>query len=283
VRVAGLGDVTAIAARGNHSLALRRDGTTWAFGANDAGQLGDGTTTVRTRPVLVPGLAGVAVLEGGAEHSFALLADGTFRTWGDNGFGQLGDGSMAASSVPVQPSLTHFLAPCDALPTCVSGACIVTVCSGKGVCTNGACECAAGFSGASCGLCAPDHYDFPVCAPCEAATTCGGQGTCRLAGGCVCDVGFAGPACEYSDATTCSGHGTATDSGGCTCRVGYAPPRCDACVPGFAGYPSCALSGDGGTSGEPPATGCGCSGGGQRLLGLGLAAVALQRRRRPPG
>ena len=39
-----------------HSLALRRDGSVWAWGANDAGQLGDGTNTFRLAPVAVTGL-----------------------------------------------------------------------------------------------------------------------------------------------------------------------------------------------------------------------------------
>jgi hypothetical protein len=50
-----LGDVIAVAAGADHSLALLRDGTVRAWGANDAGQLGDGTTFSRALPVVVGG------------------------------------------------------------------------------------------------------------------------------------------------------------------------------------------------------------------------------------
>jgi alpha-tubulin suppressor-like RCC1 family protein len=49
VQVQNLTNVKAIAssATANHSLALKRDGTVWAWGNNQYGQLGDGTTTQR--------------------------------------------------------------------------------------------------------------------------------------------------------------------------------------------------------------------------------------------
>ena len=54
--VSYLTGVTAISAGWNHSLALRDDGTVWAWGNNSQGQIGDGTTTNRSTPVLVIGL-----------------------------------------------------------------------------------------------------------------------------------------------------------------------------------------------------------------------------------
>ena len=56
--VSGLSDVVAISmgAGLGHALALRRDGSVWAWGHNDAGQLGDGSTSARLAPVQVPGL-----------------------------------------------------------------------------------------------------------------------------------------------------------------------------------------------------------------------------------
>jgi len=50
---------TAIAAGALHSLALRSDGTVWAWGRNRSGELGDGTTTDRLTPVQVSGFSGV--------------------------------------------------------------------------------------------------------------------------------------------------------------------------------------------------------------------------------
>ena|GEM_PF-2633145 len=85
-----------------HTLARRADGTVWAWGSNDDGQLGDGTTTQRLRPVPVSGLTGVVAVASGAFHSLALKADGTVWAWGWNPFGQLGDGTTATRLRPVR-------------------------------------------------------------------------------------------------------------------------------------------------------------------------------------
>ena len=45
--------VVAAAAGQSYSMLLKRDGTLWGMGANAAGQLGDGTTTLRASPVKV--------------------------------------------------------------------------------------------------------------------------------------------------------------------------------------------------------------------------------------
>lgn len=90
-------NVIAISAGGNHSLALRADGTVWAWGFNGAGQLGDGTTTLKRMPVQVTGLTGVTAISAGASHSLALKADDgkTVWVWGLNTDGQLGDGTTS--------------------------------------------------------------------------------------------------------------------------------------------------------------------------------------------
>jgi len=96
-RVDGLGVVVAIAGGGLHSLALRADGTVWAWGSNRNGQIGSGTSCASTdracastTPVQVPGLRHVVAIAGGGEHSLALTAAGTVWAWGANGSGQLG-------------------------------------------------------------------------------------------------------------------------------------------------------------------------------------------------
>jgi alpha-tubulin suppressor-like RCC1 family protein len=101
-QVAGLSDVIAIAAGSSHTVALRRDGTVWAWGSNDLGQLGDGTTTQRTSPVQVSGLSGVTALVANNHHTLALRQDGTVWAWGYNSHGQLGDGTTTHRSSPVQ-------------------------------------------------------------------------------------------------------------------------------------------------------------------------------------
>ncbi len=85
-----------------HSLALKADGTVWGWGWNDFGQVGDGTTVLRRRPVQVAGLTGVKAIAAGPYASMALKHDGTVWAWGFNGFGQLGDGTKTDRRTPVQ-------------------------------------------------------------------------------------------------------------------------------------------------------------------------------------
>jgi alpha-tubulin suppressor-like RCC1 family protein len=95
----GSPDFASVASGLNHTIALRRDGTVWAWGANPAGQLGDGTTLTRYQPVqVVTGstrvpLTGVTAIAVGAQHSVAVKKDGTVWAWGSNQYGQLGDNS----------------------------------------------------------------------------------------------------------------------------------------------------------------------------------------------
>jgi len=70
VQVPDLTGVAKIAAGSDHSLAVKNDGTVWAWGHNNYGQLGDGTATKRTStPVKVLGLNGVIDAAGGFSHS----------------------------------------------------------------------------------------------------------------------------------------------------------------------------------------------------------------------
>ena len=85
-----------------HALALKKDGTVWAWGDNTYGQLGDNTTTQRNEPVAVQGLAGVATIAGGLYHSLAVKTGGTLWAWGYNGNGQLGDDTTTNRIEPVQ-------------------------------------------------------------------------------------------------------------------------------------------------------------------------------------
>ncbi len=103
--VTGLSNVVALAASVSHSLALRNDGTVWAWGDDVLGQLGDGTVaspSTAPTPQQVPGLSGVAnIAAGGAGHSLALKSDGTVWAWGWDYYAQLGDGTAGTpTSVP---------------------------------------------------------------------------------------------------------------------------------------------------------------------------------------
>ena len=90
----------AIATGTQHSLILKNDGTVWAFGDNQFGQLGDGTTIQRLTPVQVSSLTGIIAIAGGGQHSLFLKNDGTVWACGNNQFGQLGN--VSATSTPVK-------------------------------------------------------------------------------------------------------------------------------------------------------------------------------------
>jgi len=90
----GTTTVTGVATGHYHSLALLSDGTVRSWGFNAMGQLGDGTTTKRLRPVTVTGLSSVVDLIGGRDMSLALRADGTVRSWGGGANGELGNGTL---------------------------------------------------------------------------------------------------------------------------------------------------------------------------------------------
>ena len=110
VQVPGLSSVQAVAAGGNHTVALKSDGTVAAWGYNGGGQLGDGTIIDRWSPVTVPGLSGVVALAAGNAHTVALKADGTVWAWGNNMSGQLGNGWQTSISPMMVPGLTGVIA-----------------------------------------------------------------------------------------------------------------------------------------------------------------------------
>ncbi|AEC01294.1 fimbrillin family protein [Parasphaerochaeta coccoides] len=101
--------VKTVSAGGSSTMILKKDGSLWATGRNEWGQLGDGTTTNRTTPVRVKASADyndfmtdVKEVSIGTNHTMILKTDGTLWAAGYNNSGQLGVGDNDNRRTPVQ-------------------------------------------------------------------------------------------------------------------------------------------------------------------------------------
>jgi alpha-tubulin suppressor-like RCC1 family protein len=100
--VGGFTDWCQISTGINHNLAVRSNGTLWAWGFNTSGQLGDGTVTTVESPVsVVGGFTDWCFAGTGNCHSLAVRTNGTLWAWGLNNCGQLGNNSIINRSSPV--------------------------------------------------------------------------------------------------------------------------------------------------------------------------------------
>jgi RHS repeat-associated protein len=99
---AAVGDMTtlAVSAGGGHALALRSDGTVWAWGDNTYGQLGVPTVAFSEFPLQVAGLSNIVSVSAGAAHSLAVQSNGQVWAWGLNNTGQLGTSNFTTSLTP---------------------------------------------------------------------------------------------------------------------------------------------------------------------------------------
>jgi gliding motility-associated-like protein len=85
-----------------HSLGLKSDGTLWAWGRNDYGQIGDGTTTQKNSPLQIGSDNNWVSILAGWTHTLGLKSNGTLWVWGENNWGQLGDSTNTDRHSPVQ-------------------------------------------------------------------------------------------------------------------------------------------------------------------------------------
>ena len=83
-------EIIDISAGASHTIILTVDGEVWAWGTNSMGQLGDGTTQRRARPVKI--MEDVISIDVGHGHALAITSDGTLWVWGRTGLDQYGIG-----------------------------------------------------------------------------------------------------------------------------------------------------------------------------------------------
>jgi alpha-tubulin suppressor-like RCC1 family protein len=128
VQVTALGtDVAHVEAGGFHTCVIKTDGSTWCWGYNDYGQVGDGTNTWQGAPVPITTLGTQAVeLSGGTYHTCARVADGSVWCWGNNDHGQLGDGSTTSRSTPTLVVMSLPVVPASGA---LSGALLALACA----------------------------------------------------------------------------------------------------------------------------------------------------------
>lgn len=93
-----------IAAGKSHSLAIRSDGTLWAWGGNGVGQLGDGTTDERHLPVQVGSDHDWRFAAARFAHTLAVKSDGTLWSWGE-----MGTGSWVTGRQPRESRLSKLV------------------------------------------------------------------------------------------------------------------------------------------------------------------------------
>jgi alpha-tubulin suppressor-like RCC1 family protein len=188
--------VSGLAAGGDHTCAALSDGSVYCWGLNLYGQLGDGTTTNRDVPTLVPGLSNVTMLDASFGDTCALLSGGSIECWGINTAGQLGDGTTTERHSPTPVAS-------------VSDATAVSIGSGHAcaLISGGSVEC---WGSNALGELGGTPYGKPVTALSGAVqVSAGGEHTCAVLAGGTLDCWGANSQGQLGDGTT-TNRGTAT-------------------------------------------------------------------------
>jgi len=170
-----------------HVCALTTTGTVKCWGANDLGQLGDGSNNDRAGPVPVALPSAATQVAAGYSHTCALLA-GQVYCWGDNTFGELGDGTTTSRRLPV---LITGLPPVASLGAGGAGLTSVSAAHTCAIAVGGALYCwgsngsgQLGDGGTNLGL-RPVRVGVLPASFLPDRVSCGGRHTCALGGGAV--------------------------------------------------------------------------------------------------
>lgn len=111
--------VRSVAVGRRHHCAVLLNGTAWCWGANEHGQLGDGTTNDSVTPVRVR-QSKIAQLDVGNEHSCAVRATSTVWCWGSNGYKRVGQKKVTKFVLPTNvPGVKATSVATGAAFTCV--------------------------------------------------------------------------------------------------------------------------------------------------------------------
>jgi len=101
--IAGGNNWNFVACGNYQTAAIKTDGTLWVWGRNNAGQLGDNTTTNRSSPVQTIATGNNwTKISCSKDQTAAIKSDGTLWLWGSNGNGELGDNTVISKSSPIQ-------------------------------------------------------------------------------------------------------------------------------------------------------------------------------------
>jgi alpha-tubulin suppressor-like RCC1 family protein len=95
--VSAISSVTQVACGSKHSVALKTDGSVWAWGNNFDYQLGDGTQVAQSVPKQVAGVSGATQIAASENTTLALLSAGTVMGWGATERGQVGVGQLPSN------------------------------------------------------------------------------------------------------------------------------------------------------------------------------------------
>ncbi|MGC4040380.1 MAG: hypothetical protein QM710_06245 [Flavobacterium sp.] len=87
---------------GKHTVALKNDGTLWAWGDNSSGELGIGNLADKNIPIQIGTNSDWKTFYASYIFTLAIKNDGTLWAWGENAIGQLGDGTTTNKNIPVK-------------------------------------------------------------------------------------------------------------------------------------------------------------------------------------